>query len=417
MAEGGLTPYIGWFAFIALAIVYAAYKGFDHIHSRHINKKVNPQLTKKLITDDTENNQQKESKSNDMNERLETFKPSMISSFMDVQDIINSCIFTAYFYKNTGYKLNSFVGSIQILLFSMEIIFQIIDIFICIIWNFKLNIPKISLDTKLIVNYYKFKIIQCNFGFLKTLFKLYYSFDNLHENITFYNIVFGLTMVFKSYWMLIIDFMAKREKTENIEKENGLKSRLLNKAENGLLQLFIMIPLFYFVNSIILGLEIMNNKLIMLIYCILWFIGPWIYFLSTKINKKYKCPKCDEIMKWLCGISQCFINTILFLIGIIGGFIVIIPKFQFYSTIIIYAISVIVLCLTCCYYRKSENKSYESYKKIITCCCLIYSLPFIISLSFYVVDDIINDDYDGNYDNEYDNNNNEEDYHPVEVVP
>ena len=264
---GNIEPrfkYINYSGYVALVVLYALwhvlYLGYTCFCAEpdkegHPNKQYVPltdlQSATKKEREQLIDDQVRKDFAKAINDSFIKSKLSLISQF---SDLINSGIFLYYFEYYTQIDVCSYYWIISTAVFGINIIFFIIDFFHSCLCGGCLQIGAIL----------KYDAIKYHFSLIYVIFKIYYSWEYLHNLPTFWNLTFSMAICVKSgvltYYTYSSNFEQNIENTKRgyLEFYAGIKQTCWQKCcgkirstyESFLIQVIVLIPVFLLVNTI-----------------------------------------------------------------------------------------------------------------------------------------------------------------------
>ena len=203
-------------------------------------------------------------------------------------------VFMVYFEYNSGYLLfYSVVGIIQMILFTIKIIFHTFDV----IFIFK--------DLKL-YGYYKdhpirYKVIKSAFSSCKLVYKISYSYQNLYQPSTFWSLILSASWITMRIGQTIINnaVYEKRAKQLSILRENAI--------------MICIVPMIIIMTTILYALVTMDNVATLYIVAAVIFIFTGCCLYSVAKWKQYDGDNC---MCYMLMCSMCGLFWTIFTMGI-----------------------------------------------------------------------------------------------------
>ena len=197
-----------------------------------------------------------------------SFLKSKIALILQFSDLINTGIFLYFFKYYTQINVCSHYWLASIAIFSIKIIFFIIDFFHSCLCGGCLQIKAVLI----------YDTIKYHFNIIDGIFKIYYSWPYLHNLPTFWNLTLSMTLHVQSGLLTLYTYYSNFIKNiENVahgyvEIYAGIKRSCCDKCcgkirqtyEYFLVQIIILIPVFLLVNTITASFYLIGMYLFLL---------------------------------------------------------------------------------------------------------------------------------------------------------
>eukprot|EP01084_Bolivina_argentea_P133972 236398_1 len=244
-----------------------------------------------------------------------------------IGDLINSTVIIIYFNYFTGLELTSPFGIIQLVIYSISMLFDLIDIAINLIPKTKQKIMEnYVLTDSFNAKYYFIQFIHTYFNFFSLFFTIYLCHTTLSKFDTYWIITLSFTNKIKSileiHWKTFQKLVFNYSKTHKQTKCDKVISWLIKKLIYTLSELLLYIPLFLISSSIITCFVSTNNNDIYFNGLLpIWFI-VCIFYNVRKLLLYYECYTCiNNYTCRKCNICFGFILISTLLACIQLGFI------------------------------------------------------------------------------------------------
>eukprot|EP01084_Bolivina_argentea_P121035 214561_1 len=403
--------YCGYFIIVIYGILYGLKELIKYCTKKRrkgtksnlIDQNKNVDYTKmamdNLSTDDTvkpHNTEEKITVDIDESIRKLNTSKSIFSIVLELSDIVNSILWIIYFEYFCGYSITSEIGIVQISFFGLKNLIHLVYFinYFCLKYNKQYQTYDLFKHKKIIYDYFRYIFFGINI-----IFKVYYSYNKLHQITTFYSLTLSLALNIKNLLMLPFEYITKFvdiilksiQDQSNVPNKNkqSWKTKIKKKIENGLVQIIILIPIFVSINIITFSMLLLGESWI-IFYGIIWYILPLIPMIfAQNIN--------ENMTKWLsiflsiqlligfgCYYTNLYVGTAQFIKEIEGtqqknnNYILFgIPSLIFY---LFQGMTGLILMLySVCYFNINGCKSGLFYVFILCNYILIFIAPPIIA--------------------------------------
>eukprot|EP01084_Bolivina_argentea_P133974 236402_1 len=227
-----------------------------------------------------------------------------------IADLINSTVIIVYFNYFTGLQYTSIFGIIQLTIYCISMLFDLIDITIHLIPKTKQKIMEnYVLTDSFNAKYYFIQFIHTYFNFFSLFFTIYLCHTTLSHFDTYWIITLSFTNKIKSileiHWKSFQKIVFKYPKTHDTTSCDTIIFWLVKKLIYAFSELLLYIPLFLISSSIITCFVSTENKNIYFNGLLpIWFVICTFYS-ARKLLLYYKCHSC--INNYFCTkINICF---------------------------------------------------------------------------------------------------------------
>jgi len=318
---------------------------------------------------------------------LDAFVLSTFKCAMEISDLINSIIWVVYFKEITGYDIFSIVWYFEISIFGVNTLFVIFSLINFVYFKCK-KATMIPIHILLMMDIAKYM-----FGGIKTLGKVYYTYDTLSEPGTFWLLVLFLSKNLLDLQWLFIDklksfYMVYYDK----EYTKGCCAAIKRTIGELLIKLAILAVLFISTNVNMYGIYVLGKWMIIMLG-ISMFIGPLMIYIGVQQQCYilsyfvYNAISVAGTINGLAGITHDLRDT-----GLISEYAI--------SSWILYGIAALIpllllCCLLCCPVKTALKEMFPDWSDsdingsrcggLVGMICAFFCLYPILLIPFFIV--------------------------------